>query len=129
LKKERPQQETPFIGIQNFLEYEHGKKPVKQQSWEKFYSWLSKLEQKYNLKLRLSREDFGIKKAVTLAKPFKKGQTASAKIVCQGKFTHEMLAASQDRIIAIPSCAEKIGKNVKVKITRDKYNIFYGKEV
>ncbi|GAI56235.1 unnamed protein product, partial [marine sediment metagenome] len=55
-------QSTPLIGIQNFLEYKYGKRPIKQESWQEFYSWFHKLEQKYKTKLILSRKDFNIKK-------------------------------------------------------------------
>ena len=122
--KRKPVQSTPFIGIQNFLEYQFGKRPIKQQTWENFYSFLKKLEEKYNTKLILKKEDFTIKEANVLKKPFKKSQRVEAEIVCEGRFENEKLAKAQERTITIPKCS-KSGK-VRVKITRDKYNVFYG---
>lgn len=119
-------QSTPLVGIQNFLEYKYGKRPVKQESWQEFYSWFRKLEQKYRTKLILSRKDFNIRKAKVLDKPFRKDDKIMAEIVCPGIFPNEKLAEAQDRIIAIPNCSKKSG-SVRVKITRDKYNIFYGR--
>lgn len=118
-------QSVPVIGIQNFLEYKYGKRPIKQRSWEEFYSWLHKLEQKYKIKLILSRKDFGIRKAAVLDKPFRKNGKIEAEIICPGRFPGEKLAKAQDRIIALPNCSKESG-SVRVKITREKYNIFYG---
>jgi len=119
-------QSMPLIGIQNFLEYKYGKKPVKQKSWQEFYSWFRKLEQKYKTKLILSRKDFNIEKAKVLDKPFRKDDKVRAEIVCPGMFPNEKLAQAQDRIIALPNCSKKTD-TVRVKITRDKYNVFYGR--
>ena len=116
-----------IIGVQNFLEYRCGKNPIKQQSWEDFYSLLERLEKRYKTKLILSREDFKIEKAIVLKKPFKKDSFVEAEIVCDGRFEGEKLAKAGERAIVIPSC-KKTGK-VRVKITRDKYNVFYGKLV
>ncbi|MBU2523481.1 MAG: radical SAM protein [Nanoarchaeota archaeon] len=126
LKKIRPQQEVPMIGIQNFLEYEYGKQPAKQISFEEFYKKLRPFEKKYNLKLVFDKDDFNIKKCITLKKPFRKNQKIECGIVCDGKFPGEKLAFSNDRIISLPDCDAKIGKKVKVTLTREKYNVFYG---
>ena len=122
-------QEFPILGIQNFLEYERGRNPVKQQPWPVFYSFLERLEKKYGLKLKLSREDFGIVKCAS-EKPFRKDKIIDAKIVCGGMLPKEMLAVSDDRVIVLPNSKEKkIDKKARVKITRDKYNVFYAKVV
>jgi hypothetical protein len=126
LKKLRPSQKFPFIGIQNFLEYEHGKKPVKEKSWPEFFEFLKKLEEKYKLKLKLSRSDFGIMGAKT-EKTFKKDEIVDAQIVCGGMFANERLCVAKDRIISV--FTEKIKGKIKLRITRDKYNIFYGQEI
>jgi hypothetical protein len=126
LKKLRPNQKVPFIGIQNFLEYEKGKKPVKEKPWSEFFEFLKKLEDKYKLKLKLSRSDFGIVSAKT-EKTFKKDEIVNAEIVCEGMFKHEKLCVSNNRIISVFSDKKK--GRLKLKITRDKYNIFYATEI
>ena len=126
LKKLRPSQTVPFVGIQNFLEYEFGKKPAKQISFQEFYDKLRPLEKKYKLKLVFDKDDFNIKKCIVLKKPFRKNAIVECEIVCDGKFKGEKLAKADDRIISIPNCQEKIGKKVRVKLTREKYNVFYG---
>jgi hypothetical protein len=125
LKNLRPKQSVPFIGIQNFLEYAHGKKVVKEKSWDDFFDYLKGLEEKYKIKLKLEREDFGIVQAKS-EKTFKKDEIVNAEVICDGMFKNEKLAVSKNRIIAVQT--KKTGK-IRVKITRDKYNIFYGQEL
>jgi len=123
LEKIRPQQKVPFIGVQNFLEYDHGKNPVKEQNWETFFELLEKLGKKHKMILKLSREDFGIEQCNVLEKPFNKGDVVEAEIVCDGMLRNEKLATAEGRIIAIHNCSKK--GIVMAKITRDKYNVFY----
>jgi hypothetical protein len=127
LKKLRPQQKVPFIGIQNFLEYQYGKKPVKAIPFEEFFEKLKELEKKYKLKLKLSRDDFNIKAANVLKKPLENDEYTKVKLVCRGMFKNEMLGLAGDRIIAVRTDAKE-GKIIGVKITRSKYNVFYGQE-
>jgi len=115
------------MGIQNFLEYEHGRKPAKQMKWEEFYSKLEKLEEKYKTKLILKAEDFGIRKSIILPKPFSKGQVINAKVMCNGMYGNEKICASEGRSINVFGCDAKTGSMVKVKIIRDKHNCFAGK--
>ncbi len=125
LRKIRPSQKVPFIGIQNFLEYEHGKSPCKSLSFDDFFSRLETLEKKYSMNLKLNREDFGIVPSKS-EKAIKKGETVNAEIICKGMFKNEVLASAKNRIIALNS--DDKGR-IKVKITRDKYNVFYAQEI
>ena len=128
LKTLRPQQTVPIIGIQNFLEYEHGKMPAKAIEFDEFYEKLGKLEKKHKhkLKLRLSREDFGIVDAKVLEKPMQNDDYAQAIVICKGKFKGEKLCSARDRIISVRTMKKD---KINVKITRSKYNVFYGREI
>jgi len=126
LKKIRPEQTVPFIGVQNFLEYEHGKMPAKSIEFEEFYEKLGKLEKKYSLKLHLTREDFGIQIAKVLKKPMENDDYAQALVVCKGKFKGEKLCSCKDRIVSVRTMKKD---KINVKITRSKYNVFYGREI
>jgi hypothetical protein len=128
LKKLRPKQTAPIIGVQNFLEYEHGKMPAKAIEFDEFYEKLAELEKRYNLKLKLSREDFGITLVNILKKPFDKNNYVQATVICDGKFKNEKLCSSHDRIVSVRTSKE-IGKTVNCRITRTKYNVFYGREI
>ncbi len=119
----------PKIGIQNYLSYKTGRHPVKPWTWEKFFAFIDELEKKCQLKLRLSEDDFGIHKTKELPKPFVVGEVVSGIVKCPDRFANSSLAVAKGRTISIPACAYQKGKNVKVRIIRDKHNIFVGKLV
>ena len=106
------------LGIQNFLEYKGGRNPVKQLGWDDFYRKIQEWEEKYGVKLRLTKEDFSIVSQKTLEKPFRKGQVIDAEII------YDEYAAAKDRLIKIKPTKQK-GK-ARIKITRDKHNVFFG---
>ncbi len=123
-KKLRKNNESYFIGIQNFLNYRFGRNPCKQLSWDQFYEKMRELEKKTKTKLLLNADDFNIKKTKKLAKPFKKGDVIEAQVVCPGRLKNEMIAVSKNRSISVLNCFKK-GK-IRIKIIRDKHNIFVG---
>ncbi len=117
----------PILGIQNFLQYKTGRNPGKEMSWDDFYKLLEKLEKKYDIKLKLQKEDFNISKLKPLPKPFKEGDEVTAVIKCQDRFTNSVIAVSKDRNISVPGVKYQKDKKIKVKIVRDKHNVFTGK--
>ncbi|MFC1697859.1 radical SAM protein [Nanoarchaeota archaeon] len=123
------EQKSPIIGIQNFLEYKFGRKPAKQKSWDKFYTELENLEEKHCIKLIIKKEDFNIKTAKALPKPFVKGEVIDAIVLCHGKLKNEMIAAAKERSISVINCSKRIGQKVKIKIVRSKHNVYVGVEV
>jgi uncharacterized Fe-S cluster-containing radical SAM superfamily enzyme len=121
----------PVLGIQNFLNYKRGRNPVKQRSWEEFFEMLKPFENSSGLKLRLSKEDFGIVADKKLEKPFEKKQVVKARIVCDGPLKGEKVAVAEKndvkRVIIIDKAAKAaVNSVVSVKIIRDKHNIFRG---
>ena len=116
------------IGIQNYLTYKFGNFVTKSVPWKKFYAKLKEFEKKYNIELIFSEEDFDIKKTKVLKKPFKKGNIIEADIKCKGRLPDTMIGISDDRNITI-SGNIAIGKKAKVRILRDKHNIFFGEIV
>ena len=122
-------QKQPIVGIQNFLRYKTGRNPGKEISWDDFYQMLQKLEKKHDIKLQLQKEDFNIQKTKPLPKPFQESDVVNAIIVCPDRFSHSVIAVSGERNISIPNCKFVKDKRIKVKIVRDKHNIFTGKVV
>ncbi len=117
----------PVIGVQNFLNYKHGRNPVKQRSWEEFFKMLEPLEKKHRVKLRLSSQDFGTVQDAGLKKPFKKKQVVKARIVCPGPHYREMIGAAGNRAIIISKAADvRVNSFARLRIVRDKHNIFRG---
>lgn len=110
------------IGIQNFLSYRFGKKPVKEMAYKNFFDILKAWEKKYDVNLTKLPIEFT--KTKPLPKPFKKGQTIEANIRLNSRFHEEKIAIAEERLITIPNC-KKSGK-VRIKLTRDKDNIFFG---
>ncbi len=115
------------IGVQNFLEYKHGRNPAKEIPWDKFFELLDKYEKQFNVKLKLSPEDFKIEKTKELPKPFKVGDVVKAVILCPGRMPNEVIAAAKNRNITV--ITKKKSGSVRFKIIRTKHNIFLGKEV
>ncbi|HHE36902.1 MAG TPA: radical SAM protein [Candidatus Woesearchaeota archaeon] len=117
----------PVLGIQNFLNYKRGRNPVKQRTWDEFFNMLKPFEKIAGIKLRLCREDFGIRPDVRLEKPFKRKQVVKARIVCEGPLLGEKIGVYRNRAIIVEK-AERVPLNscVKVRIIRDKHNIYRG---
>jgi hypothetical protein len=116
------------IGIQNFLSYRHGRKPVKGINMKEFYSILSNWENQEDCKLILSAEDFGVRKIKPLKKPFFKGNIIECEILFPGRHPGETVCRCGGRLVAVTGASRNKGR-IKAKITRDKHNIFYGEAV
>jgi uncharacterized protein len=117
--------EFPVLGIQNYLNYKRGRNPVKQRSWEEFFEMLKIHEKAAGLKLKLSKEDFGIAPDSKLEKPFEKKQIVKARIVCEGPLRGEKIGALKERAIIIEKAGKAaINAAVNVKIIRSKHNIY-----
>ena len=111
----------------------------KQMPWPEFYELLKKLEKQHDFKLIMNEEDFGITKTTPLPKPFKKDQIVEAVVKCPGRYKNEVIAAAQNRSITITNFKDfdrfnnnssgNYDKRLKIKITSDKHNLFYGKVV
>jgi uncharacterized Fe-S cluster-containing radical SAM superfamily enzyme len=115
------------IGIQKYLKYKFGKKPIKEETWDSFFETLKKYENEYKIKLIFDASDFKVVKDIMPKKPFKKNDIIKAEIVCQGRMDNEVIAVSENRCISVINSTKKTGL-VKVKILRDKHNIFFGTE-
>ncbi|MEK6853649.1 MAG: radical SAM protein [Nanoarchaeota archaeon] len=119
----------PILGIQNFLKYKTGRIPAEEISWEKFYSLLENWEKRYKIKLKLSKEDFHIRKTKELPKPFEEGEVITAVLKCPDRFPNTSIAAAKGRNISVPGCPFRQEKKVRLSIVRDKHNIFVGRAI
>lgn len=117
------------LGIQNFLYYKTGRNPARPWPWETFYGMLNGLEKRYGLKLILSPADFGIEYASKLEKPFRKDEEIMAVVACPDRFPDSRIAVAKGRTISVPNCTAPINKKIRIKLIRDKHNIFVGKAV
>ncbi len=124
------------IEIQNYLEYSHGKRPIKSISMEEFYNILREWEKEYNTKLINTPKDF-IKDTV-LNNPFKKGEIIKLKPIIPGRLPNEIISSSRNRAISIilkrrpiPLKWETFNKKqmIKCEVIRTKHNIITCKEI
>jgi hypothetical protein len=119
------------IGIQKYLIYKTGRtlKKIKPKSWDYFYLHLSKLEKKYNIKLKLGPRDFGIhKRARVSTLDLKKDDLLEIKIVSRGRWPNECIGKINDTLgikillkKPIIFSEELIGKVIVAKIIKANY--------
>ncbi len=114
----------PAFGIQNYVRYQFGKKvKTKPMRFDQFFEKIALLEKQYGLKLKLTPGDFGIHKAPSLPKAFRKGDKLKLEIVAPGRVHGEMLAIANDRVIGVLT-DRPIGTTVTAEITRTNDNIY-----
>jgi uncharacterized protein len=113
-----------ITGIQNFLHYDGGRNPGKEVPFDEFYKMLKALEIETGEKLIVDRQDFNITATKAMPKPFLKGQVVKAAVKCNGRLPGEKIAVADGRVITITGSASS--GIARVKLTRDKHNIFYG---
>ncbi len=119
----------PAIGIQNYLEYPKGRRPVKKQlAWDEFFGFIEGLERETGTSLTSTKEDFRIHEEKELEKPFRKGQTVACEVCMPGRYPNEMYAQAGGRLIGVrlDNDLANIGKRLRVKIVRDKHSIYKG---
>jgi len=119
----------PPLGIQKYEVHKHGRKPkkVKYVSWRRFRQKLEEWEKAFNVKLRLTKEDFGIHELPMLPVPYRKFQTVHVKVVALGWLKHEKLAIApnSDRTITLVNAEHiPIGSKIKARILTNKHNIY-----
>ncbi len=119
------------IGIQKYLIYKTGRKlkKIRPKSWGYFYTQLSSLEKKYNIKLKLGPKDFGIHKRKSVASlKLKKNDIRDLTVISKGRWKNEFIGKINDnfglKILLSRSISNPdnlIGKNIKVKIIKANY--------
>jgi len=119
------------IGIQKYLIYKTGRKlkKIRPKSWDYFYKFLSKLEKKYNIKLKLGPNDFGIhKRKIIDPTELKKNDLIEMEIVSQGRWKWECIGKIK-KDFGIKLLLKKpltfsedlIGKVIKAKVIKANY--------
>ena len=119
------------LGIQKYEAHKFGRKPkgVKPISWWKFYRKLEEWEKKFKIKLRQRPSDFGIERRRMLPILFHKGQKTSVKIMAPGWMKNEMIGVKENRCLTIVDCKSEIGQRIKVKILKNKHNLYIARQV
>ncbi len=114
----------PAFGIQNYVRYQFGKKvKTKPMHFNEFFEKLAVLEKQYGVRLKLTPADFGIHRAPSLPKAFKKGDRLKLDIVAPGRVHGEMLAIANGRVIGVLT-DKPVGSRVSAEITRTTDNVY-----
>lgn len=113
-----------FIGIQNYIRHDRGKKIADEMPWEDFRLKLEELEKEHGVTLV---HDTELKKTKELPVPMKRGDVVKARIICKGRAGKEKIAVAYDRCVLLHTDKEK-GK-VKIRIKKSLHNIFVGELV
>lgn len=113
------------LGVQNYLEYDFGKKPGDSMPMNEFYDFLKILEKKLDVNLTKLTSDLEFKKDEKLPKPFRKGDTIEVELVSRSRLKNSAIAVSENRVVTVISCTKTSGR-MKVRLIRDKDNIFTG---
>jgi uncharacterized Fe-S cluster-containing radical SAM superfamily enzyme len=120
----------PTIGMQNYLHYPKGRSPVEERSFEEFFAMLHPLEEKYGINLtKMNKDDFNIHDEPELEKPFHKHDLIRVKLLMPARYLNEIIGVAEGRCITVigkDAHLLRIGSDVKVRIVRDKHNIFKG---
>jgi uncharacterized protein len=117
----------PAFGIQNYVRYQFGKKVKgKPMKFAEFFEKIAGLEEKYQLKLKLTPADFNIHRAQSLPKVFRTGDRVKLEIVAPGRVNGEMLAIASGRVIGVLT-DRPVGSRVSAEITRTTDNVYVAK--
>jgi len=122
------QSDYPVVGFQNFLQYKKGRNISRERSFDEFFAMLKPLEKKYDINLtNFTKEDFHIFDEPELEKPFHKQEVIKATVAMPARYPKEIIAVAKNRCITIVddrATSLPIGKEIRVRIIRDKHNIY-----
>ncbi|MGC9778768.1 MAG: radical SAM protein [Candidatus Heimdallarchaeota archaeon] len=123
----------PSLGIQNYLLHNQGRnmKGIKQKSFSDFNKQLREFEKRLGGKdLVLKPYMFNNYKTEMIQNPMKVNEIIDAKVVLFGRKENEIFAIAKNRLIHVINADNaSIGKRIKVRIIRNRHNIFFAKPV
>lgn len=111
------------IAVQNLLFNKFGRNLKKTVDFPKFYKKLEQWQTETGVDMVFGLKDLGVKKCKSLEKTMHKNEIVDAKIILPGRLKNSSIAVARNRLIQVTSPAE-LGSKVKLKITRDKQNIY-----
>ncbi len=121
--------------IQKYEVHRYGRKPRLKGSpwsWQRFYKWLRELERETGYRLLVEPREIGMEPRPSVEKPFSQGDLVRGYIASPGWHRGEVLVVDRGwrRVVAVypgPLPRELgYGAEVRVRIVRDKDNIYIG---
>lgn len=121
----------PFLGIQKYEIHKYGRKieKVKALSWWKFFRKIEEWERDFKVKLRIRPEDFGIRKTKIYPIVFEKGEKVKVKVLAPGWMENEMICVARNRSLTVVKCEAEVGDEIKVRILRNKHNLYIAEKI
>jgi len=133
LKINKKEERYPTLGIQNYLTHNQGRniKGIKAKTFAVFNNQLRAFEKKLGAKdLVLKPHMFEMFKTEMITNPLKMNEVVLAEVVLPGRTENEVIATAKNRLIHITdSKPYNYGSKIKVRITRNRHNIFFGKPI
>jgi uncharacterized Fe-S cluster-containing radical SAM superfamily enzyme len=122
----------PPVTIQKYIRHRYGRHPegVKEVSWEKYWDWLRRLEEKLGKRLSWSMEEWGMSYAPRIKQPFRRGSRVKLQVAGPGWLRGEYLAVTLDKqrvVTLVGSRGLRVGSLTVARIIRDKDGIFIAK--
>lgn len=117
------------LGVQKYLIYKTGRtlKKIRPKTWGYFYQQLSDLEKKYDIKLKLGPDDFGIHPRTLYNLDVHEGEIIPVTIVSPGRWDNECIGKINEdfgcKVLLnspITFTEDMIGKQIDVKILKAK---------
>jgi len=113
------------VAVQNLLHHKLGRNLKQTLPFPKFYEKLKEWEQDTGVKMMFGLKDMGIVKEKSLQKTMRKGDVVTAEVILPGRVKDSAIAVAHERLIQVIGTAP-LGSRVKLKIVRDKHNIYLG---
>jgi hypothetical protein len=133
LKVNSNETKHPTLGIQNYLTHDVGRnmKGIPQKKFAEFNQQLRKIEKKFGAKnLVLKPYMFNTYKTEMIANPMKINEIVNAEVVLLGRQMGEVIVKAKNRLIHVSDVTHlSLGKKIKVRITRNRHNIFFAESV
>ncbi|MBK5113185.1 MAG: radical SAM protein [Candidatus Heimdallarchaeota archaeon] len=119
----------PTLGIQNYLTHDVGRnlKGIQQKKFADFNQQLREIEKKFGAKnLVLKPYMFNTYKTEMIQNPMRINEVVNAEVVLLGRQLGEVIVKAKNRLIHVSNANHlSLGKNAKVRITRNRHNIFF----
>ena len=123
----------PTLGIQNYLTHDVGRnlKGITQKNFAEFNKQLRGMEKKFGAKnLVLKPFMFNTYKTKMIHNPMNINEIVTAEVVLPGRLEGEVIAKAKNRLIHVSNTHDlSIGKNLKVRIKRNRHNIFFAEPI
>jgi len=133
LKVNSNETKYPTLGIQNYLTHDVGRnlKGIPQKKFAEFNQQLRKIEKKFGAKnLVLKPYMFNTYKTEMIPNPMKINEIVNAEVVLLGRQMGEVIVKAKNRLIHVSDVTHfSLGKKIKVRITRNRHNIFFAESV